>query len=78
MNTSVESVQSELVVCSYHNHSQQLQIARITNIPNWSNARVVFPRQHLLFNAPEAARLEIHSSEQATAIQCDQLQVKSA
>ncbi|WP_366918628.1 DUF1830 domain-containing protein [Acaryochloris sp. IP29b_bin.148] len=50
MNPILESRQSEHVFCSYHNCSKQLQIARITNIPNWSYERVVFPQEHLLFN----------------------------
>lgn len=82
MNT-LESQQSEFIVCSYRNSSPRVQVVRIANIENWYFERVVFPQQHLMFNAPPKGHLEIHTSEIATAIQvdcipCGQLRVKTA
>jgi Domain of unknown function (DUF1830) len=70
------------ILCCYVNTSNQIQIARITDIPNWYFERVVFPGQRLLFEAPAVAQLEIHSSGTASAIltdriACDRLQVKN-
>lgn len=66
--------------CSYINATGQIQIARISNISNWYFERVIFPGQRLLFNAPQAAQLEIHTGKLASAIltdtiPCDRLQV---
>ena len=59
-----------------------MQIARISNIPNWYFERVVFPGQHLLFEAPQDGQLEIHTNTMATSVLsdiifCQRLQVKS-
>ncbi|WP_071820035.1 DUF1830 domain-containing protein [Acaryochloris marina] len=83
MNTTLESQQTDLLLCCYRNPTHQVQIVRISNIENWYFERVVFPLQKLLFHAPPRAHLEVHSSELATALQvdsipCNQLQVKSA
>ncbi|MBW4472269.1 MAG: DUF1830 domain-containing protein [Stenomitos rutilans HA7619-LM2] len=52
------------ILCYYENATNQVQIARIINIPNWLFERVVFPRQRLLFEALPDALLEVrtHSS----------------
>lgn len=57
-----------------------IQIARISNIPNWYFERVVFPGQRLVFEAMSAAALEIHTGMMASAIlsdtiPCDRLQI---
>lgn len=83
MIQTLEPQQIEFIFCNYRNHSPHVQVVRITNIPNWYFERVVFSQQHLMFNAPQAASLEIHTSEIATAIQgdcipCKQLTVKAA
>lgn len=68
------------IMCCYTNVTSKIQIARITNIPNWYFERVVFPGQHLVFEAIPDAQLEIHTGMMASAIlsdtiPCDRLQV---
>jgi hypothetical protein len=70
------------ILCHYINATSQIQIARISNIPNWHFERVVFPGQHLLFEAPQKAKMEIHTNTMATSvlsdsISCQRLQVNS-
>ena len=72
------------IICCYVNATNQMQIARITNISNWYFERVVFPGQRLVFEAVPQALLEIHSGMMASAILSDTipcerlaLQVKS-
>lgn len=69
------------IVCCYVNATNRIQIARITNIPNWYFERVVFPGQRLVFEAIPEAMLEIHCGMMASAIladtiPCDRLQVE--
>lgn len=69
------------ILCCYVNATSQIQIARITNIPNWYFERVVFPGQRLVFEALPEALLEIHTGMMASAIlsdtiPCDRLQVE--
>ncbi|WP_315875461.1 DUF1830 domain-containing protein [Acaryochloris marina] len=83
MIKTLEPKQKDLIFCSYRNSSPRVEVVRVTNIVNWYFERVVFPQQHLMFNAPRKAHLEIHSSEIATAIQvdcipCQRLRVKTA
>ena len=71
------------IICSYINATNFIQIVRITNITNWYFERVVFPQQHLLFEALPDAQLEIHTSEIVTAmktdkIKCEFLQIHEA
>ncbi|MBE9188546.1 DUF1830 domain-containing protein [Microcoleus sp. LEGE 07076] len=68
------------ILCCYVNATSQIQIARISNIPNWYFERVVFPGQRLVFEAMSAAALEIHTGMMASAIlsdkiPCDRLQI---
>lgn len=72
---------SEPIVCCYINATSKIQVARITNIPNWYFERVVFPGQRLMFEAPLEGQLEIHSGMMASAIlsdtiSCHRLQVE--
>jgi hypothetical protein len=60
-------------LCCYVNSSPRIQIARITNVPNWYFERVVFPGQRLMFEAPFEAQLEIHSNAIASAIIADRI-----
>lgn len=62
---------SNPVLCCYVNATSKIQIARITNIPNWYFERVVFPGQRLLFEALPDAQLEIHTGMMASAILSD-------
>lgn len=77
------SDQNDSILCCYVNATSQIQIARITNIPNWYFERVVFPGQRLVFEAHEKAVLEIHSGMMASAIlsdtiPCIKLKLKNA
>ncbi|HEY9619459.1 MAG TPA: DUF1830 domain-containing protein [Crinalium sp.] len=64
---------SERVLCCYVNASNQIQIARITNIASWYFERVVFPGQRLMFEAVPHAQLEIHTGMMASAILTDSI-----
>lgn len=59
------------ILCCYVNATSQIQVARITNIPNWYFERVVFPGQRLVFEASLNAIIEIHSGMMASAILSD-------
>lgn len=63
--------ESDSILCCYVNATSQIQIARITNIPNWYFERVVFPGQRLVFEANSQAVVEIHSGMMASAILSD-------
>lgn len=68
------------LLCCYVNATSQIQVARITNIPNWYFERVVFPGQRLVFEALPTAQLEIHTGMMASSIisdtiSCDQLSI---
>lgn len=72
---------SKQILCCYVNATSKIQIARITNIPNWYFERVVFPGQRLIFEALSAAHLEIHTGMMASAIlsdtvPCDRLRIE--
>jgi len=70
----------ETALCCYTNATSKIQVARITNIPNWYFERVVFPGQRLVFEAVPQALLEIHSGMMsailADTIPCDRLYVE--
>ncbi|WP_017315347.1 DUF1830 domain-containing protein [Mastigocladopsis repens] len=63
--------QSGKMFCCYVNATSKIQVARISNIPNWYFERVVFPGQRLVFEAPREAQLEIHTGMMASAILSD-------
>ncbi len=63
--------QRNVLLCCYVNATNQIQIARITNIANWYFERVVFPGQRLVFEALPKAQLEIHTGMMASAILSD-------
>ncbi len=65
------------VVCCYVNATSKIQVARITNIPNWYFERVVFPGQRLIFEALPTALLEIHTGMMASAILSDTIACSS-
>lgn len=67
------SAHSSQILCYYVNATSQIQIARITNIPNWYFERVVFPGQRLLFEAQLDAQLEIHTGMMVSAILSDKI-----
>jgi hypothetical protein len=59
------------LLCCYVNRTSKIEVARITNIPNWYFERVVFPGQQLIFEAKTEANLEIHSGMMASSILSD-------
>lgn len=59
------------ILCCYVNATSQIQIVRISNIPNWYFERVVFPGQRLVFESLPQALLEIHTGMMASAILSD-------
>jgi hypothetical protein len=63
--------QSGSILCCYVNATSKIQVARISNIPNWYFERVVFPGQRLVFEAPLQAQMEIHTGMMASAILSD-------
>jgi hypothetical protein len=65
------TTESQLICCCYINSTNKIQIARITNIPNWYFERVVFPSQRLLFESLPGGQLEIHTGMMASAILSD-------
>lgn len=67
------SEHSGQILCNYVNATSHIQIARITNIPNWYFERVVFPGQCLLFEALTDAQLEIHTGMMVSAILSDEI-----
>ncbi len=78
---SVPEEHNEKLICCYVNATSKMQVARITNIPNWYFERVVFPGQHLVFEAALDAHLEIHTGMMASSIisdviPCVQIQVQ--
>jgi len=68
---SLPNGENDSLLCCYVNATSDIQIARITNIPNWYFERVVFPGQRLVFEAIEIAQLEIHTGMMASAILSD-------
>jgi hypothetical protein len=59
------------ILCCYVNATSKIQVARITNVPDWYFERVVFPGQRLIFEALPKALLEIHTGMMASAILSD-------
>jgi hypothetical protein len=78
---SIPENHDQRLVCCYVNATSKIQIARITNIPNWYFEKVVFPGQQLMFETIIDAQLEIHTGMMASSIlsdviPCIQLQVQ--
>ncbi|PAX51528.1 DUF1830 domain-containing protein [Brunnivagina elsteri] len=77
---SLPPEQSGKILCCYVNATSKIQVARISDVPNWYFERVVFPGQRLVFEAPRTSHLEIHTGMMASAIisdniLCDRLMV---
>ncbi len=76
----IPSEQRSAIICCYVNATSRIQVARITNMPNWYFERVVFPGQRLIFETMPESLLEIHCGMMASAIladtiPCDRLQI---
>ncbi|MCC5619993.1 DUF1830 domain-containing protein [Nostoc sp. CHAB 5715] len=65
--------QSGKILCCYINATSKIQVARISNIPNWYFERVVFPGPRLVFEAPRKGQVEIHTGMMASAILSDKI-----
>jgi hypothetical protein len=48
------------MLCYYTNVTNQVQILRIRNIPDWFYERVIFPKERLLMTTPAQALLEVY------------------
>jgi Domain of unknown function (DUF1830) len=59
------------ILCCYVNATSKIQVARISNIPNWYFERVVFPGQRLVFEVLPEAQMEVHTGMMASAIISD-------
>jgi Domain of unknown function (DUF1830) len=70
---SLPPEQSGKILCCYVNATSKIQVARISDVPNWYFERVVFPGQRLVFEAPRASHLEIHTGMMASAIISDNI-----
>ena len=73
---------SAKILCCYVNKTSQIQIGRITNVPDWYFEKVIFPGQRLLFEALPSAELEIHTGYMASSIlsdhiKCDRLRLET-
>ena len=68
--------EDDRILCCYVNATNQIQIARITNVENWYFERVVFPGQRLVFETLSNAFLEIHSGMMASSILSDTIPCK--
>ena len=74
MNLTLNEVISERdarILCWYLNTTSQVQIARITNIPNWYFERTVFPGERFLFEALPEAQLEVCRSTETGGVVCE-------
>jgi len=74
--SSDPDVAPEAALCCYVNATSKIQIARITNVPDWYFERVVFPGQRLMFEAVKTALLEIHTGMMASSILSDTIPCK--
>lgn len=73
MSDRLSSKGNNQILCYYANVTNQIQVVRIGNIPNWYFERVVFARQRVMFEAAPEAVLEIHTGAVATAILSDKI-----
>lgn len=76
MNLTLDEVISAghaRILCWYLNTTNKVQIARITNIPNWYFERTVFPGERFLFEALPEAQLEVCRNAETGAIVCERI-----
>jgi hypothetical protein len=64
---------SQRLLCSYVNPTPSIQVARITNVPNWYFERVIFPDECLLFESLPDAIVEIYTSANVRTVPAHQL-----
>lgn len=58
----------KLFLCCYINATAHVEVIRVTNITHWYFEQVIFPRQRLLFKAPDLANLEIYTGMNISSI----------
>ncbi|MCC3413650.1 MAG: DUF1830 domain-containing protein [Microcoleus sp. PH2017_29_MFU_D_A] len=73
MSYQLSSQGNNQILCYYANATNQIQVLRIGNIPNWYFERVMFPGQRMMFEAAATAVLEIHTGAVASAILSDNI-----
>jgi Domain of unknown function (DUF1830) len=73
MSHLLSSESNNQILCYYANITNQIQVVRIENIPNWYFERVMFPGERLMFEARPEAVLEIHTGAVAGAILSDKI-----
>ncbi|WP_293350684.1 MULTISPECIES: DUF1830 domain-containing protein [unclassified Microcoleus] len=73
MSYQLSSQGNNQILCYYANTTNQIQVLRIGNIPNWYFERVMFPGQQMMFEAAGTAVLEIHTGAVASAILSDNI-----
>lgn len=81
MNSKISTNNSKFyvenkIICSYSNKTKQIQIARISNLLNYSNyyyERVVFPEDRLFFEALPNDFLEIYTGATISAFLSDKI-----
>ena len=74
--TFSSSRNSEQVLCCYANVTNQIQIARITNVANCNFERIIFPGQRLMFESLLNAQLEIYTFTTNEPILLDKITCK--
>ena len=72
-SNSVTSEPSVRIMCWYINTTSKMQIARITNIPNWYFERTVFPGERFLFEALPEAQLEVCRNTDTGVVVCERI-----
>ena len=73
MSYQLSSKGNNQILCYYANITNQIQVVRIGNIPNWYFEKVMFPGQRMMFEATAEAVLEIHTGAVASAILSDKI-----
>lgn len=68
------------ILCLYANFTNQIQITRIINIPDFYFERIVFPGERFLFEVEPDAELEVYTNTKGNTIllekiSCDRLHV---
>lgn len=74
--TPPRSTDVSQIFCHFTNRTSHIQIVRISNIPGWFFERVVFPGEHLIFQAPANAYLEVYAADTASSLLCDRIDCK--
>jgi hypothetical protein len=74
---SCQPQSSKMILCCYVNHTDKVQIGRISNVADWYLERVIFPGQRLLFEAPNSAELEIYTNSFSTALLAQRIKCES-